>query len=58
MLSNTKKLVLIETSIFIFLLTIYIAIKDNYIRILPKCYVYENYNILCPSCGEDVLLIF
>lgn len=48
--SKIKKMLLLELGIFFLVLIIFIAIKTNILHILPKCFVYEKFGILCPGC--------
>ena len=57
MKKEQKKGILIELGIVILALIIYISIKYNWTAIIPPCYVYQNFGLLCPSCGGTRCMI-
>lgn len=52
-----RNFIYIEALIGIFILISIIAIKYDYIKLIPRCYIFENFNILCPSCGSTRCVI-
>lgn len=43
-----KTIIIIE---IISIILIYFFVNSSYISLIPKCWVYQNTNLLCPSCG-------
>lgn len=43
-----REIIVIEIIIIIML---YFFINSNYIKLIPSCWIYDNMNLYCPSCG-------
>lgn len=50
MILKMKKIKVIIIEIFI-IISIYIFVNSEGIKIIPKCWIYENTGIMCLSCG-------
>ena len=48
---ETKQMLKIESIIIICVISLYITVKMDLIKILPECYFYNKLGLLCPSCG-------
>ena len=48
---KTKNMILFEVIVMIFIAILYIIVKTEIIKLVPRCYILEKTGILCPSCG-------
>ena len=48
---ETKQMLKIESIIIICVISLYITVKMDLIKILPECYFYNKLGLLCPRCG-------
>lgn len=47
-MKNIKFVIIIE---IIFIIILYLFIETGYVNMIPECFWYKNFGILCPSCG-------
>lgn len=52
-----KKLIIIQILIILAVLFLYYISESNLLKFVPSCFIYENFNILCPSCGATRCVI-
>ena len=45
-----KKMINLELGILFLVLIIFIVIKTNIVSVIPKCFTYTTFGILCPAC--------
>lgn len=45
------KLLLLQISILLFIIALFIFVNSKYVNLTPKCFWKENYGIICPGCG-------
>lgn len=57
MKKETKKMIWLELGIIFLILTIFIIIKFDIIKLMPTCIINKNFGILCPSCGGTRCII-
>ena len=53
---NRKKIIIIAIEILI-IISLYIFLKTEYIKILPECWIYKTTGLLCPACGGTRCII-
>lgn len=46
-----KNMLQLELGILCLVLILFLAIKCKITSLLPSCYIYKTFGILCPSCG-------
>lgn len=57
MKKEVKKMIWLELGIIFLILTIFIIIKLDMIKLVPVCIINKTYGILCPSCGGTRCII-
>lgn len=48
---KTKQMTFFEISLILFIICLYIIVKNDTIKIIPPCYIFQKTGLLCPSCG-------
>lgn len=53
-MKNIKVVIIIE---IIFIIILYFFVESGFTNFIPQCFWYENFGILCPSCGGTRCII-
>ncbi len=51
MKKEIKQMLLLELGILLLVLILFMVWKLNIIRLIPPCFLYKTFGILCPACG-------